>query len=164
MNTAARNLDGGRFPRTRLFFNRRANLRALLVASLLLNAFLIGTLVAGMLSPAPERRRGPLSIEVSRVVEALPADSREEVRRSVEDIMPQLRERWAKLRDLRAELAVLVGQDDPDRIAIDAHLAEIRTINTEIQRMVQQQLYESVLGLPTEERRLIQNQENVSAK
>jgi len=157
MKTAS-NAVGGRFERTRLLLNRRTTLRILLVGSLLLNAFLIGTLLVWQMLPAKEQR-GLLSIEVGRVVEALPERSREEVRQAVEEIMPELRQRWSILRGLRADINALVAEDEPDRTAIDAHLAEIRAISTEIQAIVQNQVFDSVLALPPSERSLTQNRE-----
>ena len=125
-----------------------------LAASLALNGFLIGSIANAYLTAEPVRR-GLLSFELRSAGENLPVAEREALRRSVRELLPQLRVDWQRLRQLRQEINKLAAGPDPDRVGIDARLAEIREITASMQEQVQSRLFDDVLALPPETRALL---------
>jgi len=123
-----------------------------LALSLLLNGFLIGVVVHSYLAPAPSPRSGLIRAEVGRMVAHLPPEYQEKVRAEVRELVPDLRKDWARLRELRGRLHVLIAAGEPDRAEIEARLKEIREITTSIQAQTQQRSVEALLRIPPDVR------------
>ena len=134
-----------------------------LAVSLILNGLLVGWAISAYFMHEPPRR-GTLSLELRSLGDNLPASEREALRDSVRELLPELRERWQKLRELRREVNSMAAQPKPDRGAINAGLAEIREISANIQEMVQNRLFDEVLGLPAETRTLLKSSEEAGAE
>lgn len=129
---------------------RRLGLWAL-AASLALNGFLIGAIATDQFAGERERR-GMLHFETRIIGENLPEAEREIVRGTVRDMVPELREDWRRLRQLRREINALAAAREPARDDIDARLAEIRDITRAMQARVQDRVFDEVLALPPETR------------
>jgi uncharacterized membrane protein len=126
----------------------------LLVASLVLNGFLIGMIAVDYFKP----HRGGFSaermtrFELRRLDDHLSKGAVENIAASLKPLETQLEERLAHLRALRAELMQLAAVASPDRAAIDAKLAELRTETNAMQEAVQKSTYDALLSLPAEDR------------
>jgi uncharacterized membrane protein len=126
---------------------------AALVASLLLNAFLIGMLVVDRL--APEKRftaSRAASFELRRLSEWLPQDAIDHISAELGAVEPSMETRIARLRAMRAEIRRLAAEPAPDRAAIDARLAALRAEGAAMQEEVQRATYDVLLALPPETR------------
>jgi uncharacterized membrane protein len=134
-----------------------------LAVSLTLNGLFIGWAVSAYFMHEPPRR-GTLSLELRSVGDNLPVADREALRDSVKEMLPELRERWQKLRSLRREVNLLAAEAEPDRAEIDARLAEIREISASIQEMVQKRLFDEALALPPESRARLRETPEPAAK
>lgn len=122
-----------------------------LAASLALNGFLIGAIATGQFAGDRERR-GMMHFETRIIGENLPAEERDAIRESLREMVPELREDWRRLRQLRREINDLAAAPDPERDAIDARLVEIRDITRAMQARVQGRVFDEVLALPPETR------------
>jgi uncharacterized membrane protein len=122
-----------------------------LMASLALNGFLIGAVASGYFSGSPERR-GMLYMETRAIGLNLSEAEAEALRGSVRELIPELRNDWRRLRELRREINTLAAAPEPDRTAIDARLAEVRDITRAMQESVQSRVFDEVLALPPEAR------------
>ncbi len=125
----------------------------LLVASLVLNGFLIGMIVTDSLKP----RRGLSGerfarFELRRLDDRLPAAAVEQIAAELEPVGAELAERLTRLRALREEILRLAAEPEPDRAAIDEHLAALRRDVSAMQESVQRATYDSLLALPPETR------------
>lgn len=135
---------------------RRPWLAIGLVASLALNAFFIGAAATDMLRsgkpPAHDRRGGVLRYELRWLAKRLPADAVEKVEAAIADGRVDARKRFDRLRVLRGEFGNLVAAAEPDRDAIAAKLAEIRSELDAMVREAQMATADTLLGLPPETR------------
>lgn len=122
-----------------------------LTASLALNGFLIGALLTGLFAGQPERR-GMLFVETRAIGENLPDEEAQALRAAMREMIPDMRDDWRRLRNLRREINALAAEPEPDRETIDARLAEIRDITREIQAAVQTRVFDEVLALPPQVR------------
>ena len=134
-------------------FLRRRWPAVALVASLVLNGFFIGMLVADALKPrrgfTGERMAG---IELRRIDQRLSEDAVETIAAEVRPLAPALNERITRLRAIREEIMQLAAEPDPDRTAIDERLAALRAEAAAMQEAVQQATYDALLELPADER------------
>ena len=123
-----------------------------LVASLVLNGFLVGMLVAGSLRP--HRSDGPriVNYELRRLAERLPSDAVDRVAADLEPLAPRLEERIDKIRAIREEINQMAAAPTPDRAAIDRLFAELREEVARLQEEVQRATFDSLLELPAETR------------
>jgi hypothetical protein len=124
-----------------------------LVASLLLNGFLIGMMVTDWLKP-PRRFTGEryATFELRRFDDRLPQDAVEQIAEELAPLSPALDEEIAELRARRAEIIAMAAEPEPDRAAIDERLAALRAHASAMQEMVQRATYDSLLRLPPETR------------
>ena len=135
-------------------FLRRRWPAVALVASLVLNGFLIGLLATDALRP----QRGPFTgerfarFELRRFDDRLPKDAVDQISATLKPLGSQIDERLAKLREIRAEIMRLAAAPEPDRAAIDAKLAELRAESAAMQDAVQKATYDALLGLPADQR------------
>ena len=124
-----------------------------LVASLLLNGFLIGMLVVDRLGP--EKRftaSRAAAFELRRLSEWLPEDAIDRVSAELRALEPSIEEHIARLRAMRAEIRRLAAEPSPDRAAIDERLAALRAEGAAMQEEVQRATYDVLLALPPETR------------
>ena len=70
----------------------------------------------------------------------------------LEPLKPDIVDRIDRLRQLRAELGVLLAAPEPDRAAIDSHLREIRLEVGAMQERIQSKTMDAVVALPAAER------------
>jgi uncharacterized membrane protein len=126
----------------------------LLVASLLLNGFLIGMVGVDYFKP----HRGGFSadrfarFELRRLDDHLSKQAVDSIAASLKPLEAQLEDRLTRVRTLRAELIQLAAMPSPDRAAIDAKLLELRTETAAMQEAVQKGTYDALLSLPAEDR------------
>jgi uncharacterized membrane protein len=126
-----------------------------LVASLVLNGFLIGMLATNALAP----KRGGFNgerfarFELRRIGDKLPKPAIDQIATTLKPLGPQLDERLGKLRAIRAEVMKLAAAPAPDRAAIDAKLTELRTETSDVQEVIQRATYDALLGLPADQRK-----------
>lgn len=126
-------------------------LTAGLLASLALNAFLVGAVATDFLSLQTERHK-PVSFELRWLEGRLPPEELAKVAAAVDAARPNAEAYIQRLRALRGELGVLAAAPEPDRMAIDAKLAEIRA---ELNAMVagsQATAIDALIALPPETR------------
>ena len=122
-----------------------------LVASLLLNAFLIGMIATDSLR---RHRHGggdsprAISFELRRFAEKLPKADVERIRAELEASTPAIKERLDRLKTMRAEISALAAVPAPDRPAIDARLSELRAEVSRMQEDVQRATFDALLRLP----------------
>ena len=125
-----------------------------LVVSLILNGFLIGMLVTDSLKP----RRGGFSgdrltrFEIRRFDDRLPRAAVDQITSELKTLAPDLDKRIAAMREMRGEIMRMMAAPEPDRVAIDAKLAELRAAAASMQEEVQRATYDAVLKLPPEDR------------
>lgn len=124
-----------------------------LVASLVLNGFLVGMIVADSMH-GDRRGRGPRmgGFELRRLAERLPRDAVDQVAAELEAQRPSVEARFERLRALREELNGIAAQPNPDRAAIDERLAALRAEAAALQEEVQRATYDALLKLPPEVR------------
>lgn len=126
----------------------------LLVASLILNGFLIGMFAVDYLKP----HRGGFSadrsarFELRRIDDRLPRAAVDSIAASLKPLEPQLEDRITRVRGIRAELMQLAAAPEPDRAAINAKLVELRAETAAMQETVQDATYDALLDLPAEDR------------
>jgi uncharacterized membrane protein len=126
----------------------------LLVASLLLNGFLIGMFAVDYLKP----HRGGFSgerfarFELRRFDDRLPRQAVDSIAATLKPLEAQLEDRLTRARAIRAEIMQLAAAPEPDRAAIDAKLMELRAETAAMQEAVQNATYDALLGLPAEDR------------
>jgi uncharacterized membrane protein len=126
----------------------------LLVASLLLNGFLIGMFAVDYLKP----HRGGFSadrfarFELRRLDDRLPQNAVDQIAASLKPLEPQIDDRLTRVRAIRAELMTLAAAPVPDRAAIDVKLIELRAETAAMQEAAQKATYDALLSLPPEDR------------
>lgn len=135
-------------------FLRRRWPAVALVASLVLNGFLIGMLVVDQLKP---HRRGLSGerlarFELHRFDDQLRKDAVDRIEAVLVPLGPQLEERLTRMRVIRAEIMRLAAAPAPDRAALDAELVTLRAENEAMQEAVQRATYDALLALPADER------------
>jgi uncharacterized membrane protein len=136
-------------------FLRRRWPAVALVASLVLNGFLIGLVATDFLRP---HRGGGFSgerfarFELRRFDDRLPQPAADNIAAALAPLGPALDPEIAKLRGIRAEIMQLAAAPSPDRAAIDAKLAELRSQSTTMQEAVQKATYDALLALPPDQR------------
>jgi len=125
-----------------------------LVASLVLNGFLFGVIIADELLPHRGMFNGErfAKFELRRIDDKLPKAAVDQVAATLKPLGAKIDERLAKLRAIRAEVMRLASEPTPDRAAIDAKLTELRAATAEMQEAIQRATYDAVLGLPAEQR------------
>jgi uncharacterized membrane protein len=146
-------MSGARVGGFSAFLRRRWPALAL-VASLVLNGFLIGMLATDALKPQRGAFNGEryARFELRRFDDRLPQPAVDTIAAALQPIGQALDERLAKLRAIRAEIMRLAAEPTPDRAAIDTQLAALRAETAAMQEAVQQKTYDALLGLPAEER------------
>lgn len=124
-----------------------------LVASLVLNGFLIGLMTVDSVRPHrdPDRPRA-VSFELRRLAERLPQQAVDEIAQELEPLGPKLRTRFDRFRAIREEIRQLAAEPQPDRAAIDERLLALRAEATAMQEEVQRATYDALLKLPAETR------------
>lgn len=135
-------------------FLRRRWPAVALVASLVLNGFLVGLVATDALRP----HRGVFNgerfarFELRRFDEKLPKEAVDSIAATLKPLAPQIDERLAKLREIRADIMRLAAAPEPDRAAIDAKLGELRAETAAMQEAVQRATYDALIGLPADQR------------
>jgi uncharacterized membrane protein len=135
--------------------NRTRWMIGALIASLALNAFLIGVLATDLVrSSGRHGKQGSraLSFELRWLEGRLPPEGLDRVAAAVAAARPDAELRIARLKELRQGLGELASVPQPDRAAIDARLQEIRA---ELAMMVansQKVAMDALLALPPETR------------
>ena len=124
-----------------------------LVASLAVNAFLIGATATDLVKMRwPFHPPPPFRFELRWLEGRLPAEGLRKVEEAVTAVKPETAGHFDRLRALRQELAELVAAPTPDRAAIDAKLVEIRAELTSMQVRVQAASTDALLSLPPDMR------------
>ena len=120
----------------------------------MLNGFLIGMLATDSLRPHRGAFNGEryTRVELRRFDDRLSKDAADSIAASLTPLAPDIDQRLAKLRDLRAEIMRLASAAEPDRTAIDARLAELRAESAAMQEAVQKATYDALLALPADQR------------
>jgi uncharacterized membrane protein len=124
-----------------------------LVASLVLNGFLVGVVAVDWFSPH-RRWEGPrvVGFELRRLERRLSPEAHRQVAAALEPLAPALDERFSALRAMRDDIYRMAAGPNPDRAAIDARLAEMRSQSEQLQADVQRATYDALLALPPEMR------------
>ncbi|HZP21050.1 MAG TPA: periplasmic heavy metal sensor [Bauldia sp.] len=134
---------------------RRRFLVVALIASLAVNAFLVGVVateflgITDMFRPHGERA---VSFELRWLQGRLSDASLERVRSAIDAARPRAEARLDRVRQLRRELGILVAAPQPDRAAIDAKLRDIRAELDLMATEVQKVSMDALLALPAAER------------
>ncbi|MBA3516084.1 MAG: periplasmic heavy metal sensor [Rhizobiales bacterium] len=126
-----------------------------LVASLLLNGFLVGMIATEAFRPhGGQRQHGPraLGFELRRLAERLPGEAVDRISAELQPLGVGLQSRLDRLRAIRQEINGLAAQPTPDRAAIDARLAALRTEAASMQEEVQRATFDALLKLPPDTR------------
>jgi uncharacterized membrane protein len=133
----------------RILDRRRWTVLALAV-SLVLNAFLIGATATDVIHFG-ERFRGPppaFRFELGWLKGRLPEEGFEQVKAALEANREIAKVHIDRLNALRDDLGKLVAVPEPDRAAVDAKLAEIRSELSAMQAENQRISTEALLALP----------------
>jgi hypothetical protein len=130
----------------------RRNWMALaLTGSLVLNAFLVGMLVAESFRGHRDHRLPRYAgFELRRLADRLPADAVDRIAADLQALGPVMAAHLQRIRQTRAEIGRLVAAPQPDRAAIDARLAELRAESAAMQEAAQRATYDAVLALPAD--------------
>jgi uncharacterized membrane protein len=133
----------------------RSWLAGILIVSLAVNAFLIGAIATDFLWvkhwPGSREARS-IRYELRWLEGRLSPDAMRQVEQAVTATRPNTEAHIDRLRALRIELAALAAAPTPDRSAIDAKLAEIRSEVAAMQTEVQTTTIDALLALPAEAR------------
>jgi uncharacterized membrane protein len=133
----------------------RSWLAGILIVSLALNAFLLGAIATDYLRlkhwSGGREARG-MRYELRWLEGRLSPEAMRQVEQAVTAAKPKTVAHIDRLRALRSELAVLAAVPAPDRVAIDAKLAEIRAEVASMQTEVQATTMNALLALPAEAR------------
>jgi uncharacterized membrane protein len=133
----------------------RSWLIGILIASLALNAFLLGAIATDFLRikpPSGGREARALRFELRWLEGRLAPDAMRQVEAAVMTAQPSAVAHLERLRTLRSELASLAAVVNPDRAAIDAKLGEIRGEVASMQTEAQAATIDALLALPPESR------------
>lgn len=132
----------------------RSRIAILLVVSLALNAFFVGALVTEFLRFRHVGDTGPRAarMELRWLSSRLPPEAIRKIEADLEPLKPDIVARIDRLRQLRAELGVLLAAPEPDRTAIDSHLRDIRLEVGAMQERIQSKTMDSVLALSANDR------------
>jgi uncharacterized membrane protein len=126
-----------------------------LAASLAVNAFFLGAAATHILPLhsdfGPDGPRA-LRFELHWLESRLPSASMEEVRNAVGALRPSAEAHIERMRSLRRGLGTLVAQPNPDRAAIEARLADIRSELQAMQAEVQGAVVDTLLKQPLDVR------------
>ena len=126
-----------------------------LVASLILNGFLLGMILTDALRPHRGHAfPGPRAVgfELRRLAERLPGDAVDRVAAELEPIGPRLEPRLERIRAIREEIYDLAAAPAADRTAIDERLSALRAEGAAMQEEVQRATLDAILKLPPEVR------------
>ena len=123
-----------------------------LAVSLVVNGFFIGAYATDYFAKDERRRGGTLRVEWNAVADRLPQEYRDRMREDFKGRLPEFREGWSRLRALRQEIRELTAQPTPDRAGVEARLAQVRQISSELQLKMQTLMFDAVLDFPPEVR------------
>lgn len=121
-----------------------------LLASLLVNAFLIGLAATDLFRP--RHVGGPLRFELRWLQGKLPADGFARVAAAVEGIEPKVQAHIDRLKEMRRQVGELAAVPQPDRAAIDRKLADIRAELNAMTTEGQATVADALLTLPPDMR------------
>lgn len=124
-----------------------------LIASLVLNGFLVGMLAADWLKPH-HRFSGErfARFELRRFDDRLPPSAVDAIAAKLKPLAPALDERIAKMRSIREEIMALAAKPEPDRAAIEERLQALRAESGAAQESLQTATYDALLALPADVR------------
>jgi uncharacterized membrane protein len=117
-----------------------------LLASLLVNAFLIGLAATDVFWP--RHVGGPLRFELRWLERKLPADGFARVAAAVEGIEPKVQAHIDRLKEMRQQVSELAAIPQPDRAAVDRKLADIRAELDAMTAEGQATVADALLALP----------------
>jgi uncharacterized membrane protein len=125
-----------------------------LVASLVLNGFLIGMVAADSFRDRSHGHRSPrvFNFELRRLADRLPPEALDRIAAELEPLAPELQPHYDHLRALRDEINGMAAAPTPDRAAIDALLRRLRVESAAMQEAVQKATFDALLRLPPESR------------
>jgi uncharacterized membrane protein len=137
-------------------FLRRRWPAVALIASLVLNGFLIGMLVVDSFR-VRHRHDGAriASFELRRLAARLPGPAVDQIAAALKPLDAGLQPRFERMRAIRDEINRLAAEPNPDRAAIDQRLTELRAEASALQAEVQKATYDALLELPPETRALL---------
>jgi uncharacterized membrane protein len=121
-----------------------------LLASLVVNAFLIGLAATDLFWP--RHVGGPLRFELRWLEDKLPDDGFARVVAAVEGIEPKVQAHIDRLKAMRQQVGELAAVPQPDRAAIDRKLADIRAELDAMTAEGQATVADSLLALPADTR------------
>jgi uncharacterized membrane protein len=124
-----------------------------LVASLILNGFLIGMAIEAFSVHHRPRVERVIGFEIRRLADRIPRGASRKLAADLKPLGPQLQPRFDRLRAMREDVDRLLAAPAPDRAAIDARLADVRAEGSALQADVQQAVADAVLALPPDERK-----------
>ena len=129
-----------------------------LVLSLAVNAFFIGAAATDLIrfdKDRDGRRHGVLRYEMRWLGARLPADAMTKVEAAIAAEQPDARRHIERLHGLRTDLGGLLAADPPDRAAIDAKLAAIRSELDQMLGGAQAATTDALLALPPATRKTL---------
>lgn len=129
----------------------RRVLGGLLVLSVAINLFLAGIVAGRFAGDGAE----PARQVIASILEPLPADKRELVRRELRAAAPGVRRDFRAMQAARARLAEELLKTEPDAAQLDRHFAEVQARTTAIQGAMQQAFKRAAVSLSVEDRRAI---------
>jgi uncharacterized membrane protein len=132
----------------------RKHWAAVLVASLVLNGFLIGVLVVDWLKPHRGRFSGErlATVELRRLDDRLPPAAVDQLAAKLKPLGPALEEQIKAIREMRAEIMRLAAEPEPDRATLDERLSALRAATSAMQEEVQKATYDALFALPPADR------------
>lgn len=128
--------------------------RIALVASLGANIFLGGFVVARMLGPKPPRAELEfVDLRLRGLPQGLSSEMREELEHSLRAYRHEIRNAYGKYRKQQQEINELLVEEKLDLRAVAQAQQQLRRLNAQIQRQVQQALVDAVREMKAETRR-----------
>jgi Spy/CpxP family protein refolding chaperone len=131
---------------------------ALLVASLVLNGFLIGMWAVDAFR-THHRHDGPraANFELRRLADRLPREAIDQIAAELKPLDAGMKAHFERMRGIREEINRLAASPNPDRAAIDQKLTDIRAEAAALQEEMQKATYDALLKLPPETRAPLAN-------
>jgi uncharacterized membrane protein len=128
-----------------------------LVASLVLNGFLIGMWGVDAFRTHHRHDRWAPNFELRRLADRLPSEAVDQIAAELKPLDAGMKAHFERMRGIREEINRLAAEPNPDRAAIDQRLTDLRAEAAALQEEMQKATYDALLKLPPQTRAPLAN-------
>jgi uncharacterized membrane protein len=130
---------------------------AALVASLVLNGFLIGMWGVDAFRTHHRHDRWAPNFVLRRLADRLPSEAVDQIAAELKPLDAGMKAHFERMRGIREEINRLAAEPNPDRAAIDQRLTDLRAEAAALQEEMQKATYDALLKLPPQTRAPLAN-------